>query len=377
MWRSSQTKRYMLDTAFIGALSVGLYAVFPPFSDIYRVWRREAGLGIYSGLRPGEFEYPPLAALYFEPLAGLPSSRWAVIVNGIVMVVAALGVTRLLLKAVTLPNGERVDLRMWAMSPALLFFLPINWDVAAVWMALAAVVALQSQRHMASGSLLAAGTSLKVFPGALVLPLVPLIQGWSHRLRFLGSASLVLAVSYVAYIIARPDTWRIHLDFAASRDDFESTLWGVLDWVGGAFGVSLSLDLVNWLSTLAVLAALVMLTHWVWIRRPAFAQAAALALIALLLFNKVFKPQYVLWVLPFLAWNGSDRSTVRLVEFTAIAHIAVTYFPLPSVIVQIAAAIRIVALSVIGAAIVRQTTRNVMAGGASRAKPDSRRSSDE
>lgn len=336
---------------------MALYATFPPFSDIYRLWRREAGMGIYGGLGPGEFEYPPLAALYFEPLSYLPSSRWAVVVNGLLMVVAAVLVTRLLLSVAGRPSGRDVDVRMWAMSPALLLFLPINWDVVAVWLALAAVLALESQRSAVSGSLLGAGVSLKVFHGALVLPLVPLISGWRNRLRFLGGGLLLVVVSYAAYIIAFPETWRIHLDFAAARDDFESSLWGVVDWIGGAFGMGLSLDAVNSLSSAAVLGALVALTLWSWLKRPTLVQAAVLALIAFLLFNKVFKPQYVLWVLPFLAWNGSSRPTVRLLEFTAIAHIAVTYFPLPSVIVQIAAAVRSITLVALAAATVRAASQ--------------------
>lgn len=356
--QDSQSERYVVDTLIIGVLSVVLYAVFPPFSDIYRLWRREAGMGIYGGMGPGEFEYPPLAALYFGPLSHLPSSRWAVIVNGLVMVIAAVWVTRLLLRVARMPSGENVDVRMWAISPGLLLFLPINWDVVVVWMALAAVLALQSQRHLTSGSLLGAGTSLKVFPGALFLTLVPLINGWWNRFRFLASGFLFLVASYTAYTIARPETWRIHLDFAASRDDFESSLWGVLDWIGSIFGIGMSLSVVNRLSAVAVMVSLIAVTLWTWSTRPTFAQAAALTLIAFLLFNKVFKPQYVLWVLPFLAWNGSNRQTVRLVEFTAIAHIAVTYFPLPSVIVQIAAAVRTVALWVLGIAIARQARRH-------------------
>lgn len=55
-----------------------------------------------------------------------------------------------------------------------------------------------------------------------------------------------------------------------------------------------------------------------------------------LLFNKVMKPQYVLWGLPFLAWNRSNRPTLRLLEVAAIIQFAVIYFPLPMVLGRLA-----------------------------------------
>jgi hypothetical protein len=205
-----------------------------------------------------------------------------------------------------------------------------------------------------SGTLLAVGTSLKVFPGALVLPLVPLVRGWAKRFRFVGSGLVVLGASYVGYIMVRPETWRVHLDFAGSRADFESTIWGVFDWLGGMADAGLSVASVNLLSALSVGVALVALTVWVWITRPTLARAATLALIALLLFNKVFKPQYALWVLPFLAWTGAKRASVRTFEVTAIIHIAVTYFALPSALVPLAAAVRVGTLGVLAMEIIRR-----------------------
>lgn len=106
---------------------MALFAAFPAFSDIYRLWRRQAGV-VPGELAPEAFEYPPIAAVIFEPLTWLPSARWAVLVNGLVMVVAAIAVTRLIRRH-TEP-GTSPDTHLWVASPALLFLLPMNWDVA-------------------------------------------------------------------------------------------------------------------------------------------------------------------------------------------------------------------------------------------------------
>jgi hypothetical protein len=76
-----------------------------------------------------------------------------------------------------------------------------------------------------------------------------------------------------------------------------------------------------------------------------------LSIIVLLLANKVFKPQYVLWVLPFLAWYGSRRWQVRVLEVAAIVQISVTYFSLPRALVGLATGARILMLCLLGVAV--------------------------
>lgn len=344
-------RRDVIDTVFLGLLSVALFTAFPPFSDIYRLWRREAGEAIVGGLVAGEFEYPPLAALYFEPLSWLPSSRWAVVVNGLLMVAAAVGVTLILHKARDAHFGDRIDMRLWVISPALLFFLPINWDVAACFLTVAALLMFYSKQTTGSGAFLGAGTSLKIFPGAPVLPLAALLSDWRERLRFLGAGAVVLGGSYLVYMAARPATWRIHLDFAQQREDYEATIWGLVDSVAHWFGGELGLSTVNVLSTVALIGGIALVTVWAWRSRPEPLRVVVLSIIVLLLANKVFKPQYVLWVLPFLAWYGSRRWQVRVLEVAAIVQISVTYFSLPRALVGLATGARILMLCLLGVAV--------------------------
>lgn len=353
MLTDADKRRHLIDTTVVGLLSVGLYAFFPAFSDIYRLWRRDHGLAIIGGLGQGYFEYPPLAALYFEPLSWLPSSRMAVIVNGLVMVAAAVAITWVLLKRID-TETSKPDVRMWAMSPAVLFLLPVGWDVAVALLAVVAVVALYAERVAKAGALLGAGTSFKVFPGVMVLPSLPLLNGWRRRLSYLVAGFVVLVGSYAIMILVWPETWRVHLDFAASRSDHELSLWGLLE----VAGLDFTLDTVNVLATSSVVVALLGTTFWVARRKPTFVQAAVVSLVAFLLFSKVYKPQYVLWLLPFLAWNRSDRKVVRSLELASLVQISVTYFPLPFLLAQIAALVRVAALVLLATPILRKRPRN-------------------
>lgn len=72
-----------------------------------------------------------------------------------------------------------------------------------------------------------------------------------------------------------------------------------------------------------------------------------------LAFNKVFKPQYVLWVIPFLAWIRASRVKVRILETTAIVQFAVIYFALPEIIYVAETGVRLVILFLLCIEIIR------------------------
>lgn len=324
-------RRLLFETAFRGLLGVGLFFAFPPFSDVYRLWRRDAGLVPGALFGPGDFEYPPLAAPYWELLSGLPSSRAAVAINGLVMVAAAVAITWLLMKVSDREQTPAV--RLWATSPVLLFFLPINWDAVAVLMTVGGMVLLHAGKYPKAGAMLGAGVALKVFPGSLFLPLLPMIKGLGRRASFLASGLIMVGGSYLAYAFVRPEGWLVHLRFASSRGEIESTLWGVVDSALRTLGVALSVSQLN-LAALSVLGALLVgISLWVARHRPTLGEGAALALIAFLLVNKVFKPQYIIWVLPLLALIGARKATVRTLEYSAILELATYYFVLPSFLV--------------------------------------------
>lgn len=316
-------RQILIETAVRGGLAVALFGAFPPFSDMHRLWQRAAGLVEW----PDVFEYPPAAALYVEPFLHLPSARWAVVLNGVVMVMAAVITTYLL--ATMAPEDERPrDLRVWVASPALLVFLPVNWDVLVVLVSVVAAMSLVRGRHAQVGLFAGLGTVLKLFPCTMVLPFLPLIEGWRQRAKYLAAGFVSVAIPYLLFAWLEPG-WRFHLHFASLRTDIDFAVWGPLVRIFGALGTETSVETVNLVSTVCLVVALVAITVWALLRRPTVGQAAALTMLAVLFLIKVFKPQYVLWALPFLAWTGARRLPVRLLETTAIVQFATTYFALP------------------------------------------------
>lgn len=350
--------RHLVDTAFRGGLSVALYLAFPAFSDVYRLWERELGADPRFTRIP--FEYPPVSAFFFEPLSWLPSSSWAVAVNGLIMVAAAVAITWALIRRTNRFTETAPEIRMWVASPALLLFLPINWDVLVALTAVLGVAALYTNRSAVAGLWHGIGAAFKVFPGVMVLPFLPLIDTWRRRFKFLVWGFVALLASYLTYSFVEPHTWLFHLEFASDRRDIDSTIWGILDRVYDAAGANLSNGAINILSTLSLAVALLLITWWAARRRPSFAEVAAVAVIAMLTFNKVFKPQYILWALPFLAWISVDRLKVRVAESATVVQFAVIYFALPGFIYPIHTAVRVISLGLVAADILRSgSTRSV------------------
>lgn len=112
---------------------------------------------------------------------------------------------------------------------------------------------------------------------------------------------------------------------------------------------------MNVLSAAAVALALIGATVWTASKRPTFAEAAALAMSLFLLFNKIFKPAYILWLIPLLALVGSKRAYVRILEAAVLLSFTVVFFPaVPQRLLPIGAAVRILMLVLVIAEVIRR-----------------------
>jgi uncharacterized membrane protein len=148
--------------------------------------------------------------------------------------------------------------------------------------------------------LLGLGTAAKLYPVLLFLPLVCL--GWrTRRLRPVieaaGWAALAWINVNIAFILVNYADWSTFYKLSRSRPAGYSSIWYVLQ----LHGTDLT-PLNPWASGLtAVLllgtAALALLAP----RRPRLAQLAFLVVAAFLVANKVYSPQYLLWLVPLAA----------------------------------------------------------------------------
>jgi hypothetical protein len=276
------------------------------YSDLVALWflrGLDEGAGPY-GDEP--LEYPVvlavriwLAARAADLLPGPVGVSDFLGANALLTAVEAVGVLLLLHRA----GLSHRRLWWWAAAPALVSYALYNWDVLPLLLLVAAVVAHREGRDGLSGALAGLGAAAKLFPGFLV-PLVVLARLRQGRradaLRHgAAAAAVVVAVNLPAALLA-PDAWRRFLELSRERGAHVDSLWMLVSKLTGlAFPVS-TLNLLG--PALFLVGATVVVVAGVR-RLPSDRtwQLVVPVLIVFLLTNKVFSPQYFLWLVPLMA----------------------------------------------------------------------------
>jgi uncharacterized membrane protein len=248
-------------------------------------------------------EYPVLT-MYTMWLAALPASTYAgfFYANALLLSIAALATTVCLYQM-----AERRAL-YFALAPTLLMYGFINWDLVAVALATAATFAFTKRRDGLSGILIGLGTAAKLYPGLLLIPFV--LHRFHQRdreggIRLAWSAIGTWLVVNLPFMLVAPKGWWTPFRFGAERALRADSLWyiGCRVLRPGSGGQCVSPRLAD-----AAAAALVVVLGTALWRAKTRADPQwqrwtfAFPLIALfLLTNKVYSPQYSLWLLPWFA----------------------------------------------------------------------------
>ncbi|MEU6016234.1 glycosyltransferase 87 family protein [Streptomyces sp. NPDC047515] len=206
-----------------------------------------------------------------------------------------------------------------ALAPAFVLTATINWDLLAVALTAAAMLMWSRKRTLAFGILIGLATAAKLYPVFLLGPLLVLCWRagkWREfGLAALGAAGSWLVVNLPVMIFA-PEGWSKFYTFSEERGIDFGSFWLVITQ---RTGMSIETSTVNHISELlmvllcAGIAALTLMAP----RRPRFAQLAFLVVAAFILVNKVYSPQYVLWLIPlavlarprwrdFLIWQACE-----------------------------------------------------------------------
>ncbi len=220
------------------------------------------------------------------------------------------------------------DAALVAVSPLVAVHVFTNFDALAVACATAGMVALARRRPLLAGALLGIGGAFKFYPLMLLLPV--LLVGLRRRevgtaLRTIGTAigAFVLANAPVALLY--PTGWSEFFRLNRTRPADPDSLYFVVQYFTGWPGFDGKLAdgeppaVLNAVS--AVLFVLCCVAICVLALRapqpPRLASLAFLVVAAFLLVNKVWSPQYSLWLVPLavlalprwrllLAWMAVD-----------------------------------------------------------------------
>ncbi|MGW5375952.1 glycosyltransferase family 87 protein [Nocardia sp. NPDC003999] len=303
-------------------------------------------------------EYPVLSGLYQYlsmriakswDASPLPGALQVVIYFNVVAVGLAMA-WLITVWASALLSGRRIwDAALIACSPLVIVHAFTNFDALATAFAATGLLAWARRKPVLAGVLLGLGGAAKLYPLLLLGPILVLclrtetrqrtlrthlglrirdIDGWPtflawvretpYRIQFLsarpiGAASVAMCAALATWLVVNlpiaalfPNGWqeffRLNTTRHADPDSIYNVISSFTGWRGfdGALTYGEQPAILNAVSLLAFVAACAVIAYigFTAPRRPRLAQLCFLVVAAFLLTNKVWSPQYSLWLVP-------------------------------------------------------------------------------
>lgn len=264
-------------------------------------------------------EYPVLAGLYqyasmtvakaWHATPWLPGALQVVLYFNVVAFGLALAWLVTVWSTVLLAGRRVWDAALVAVSPLVVVHAFTNFDPLATAFAGTGLLAWARRRPVLAGVLLGLGGATKLYPLMLLGPLLVLCLR-AGRLRDWWRATAAAAAAWLLVnlpiALAFPNGWREFFRLNSERGADPDSLYNVVSsftgWAGfdGVLARGESPTILNTVSLLLFVAVCVGV-GWIALtapRRPRVAQLCFLVVAGFLLTNKVWSPQYSLWLVP-------------------------------------------------------------------------------
>ncbi len=249
---------------------------------------------------------PDLADRYGRSTEALDADRVVTGETRLFVSVTALGLAAVALLTTWLLAGVNRrrpwDAAIFALSPMLALTGLVNWDLLAVALVAGALWAWARGRPVLTGVLLGLGAATKLYPGLLLGALLVIALRERRARPFLlalGGAVAAWVVANAPAYLTGPEEWKVFWSFNSDRGPDLGSIWLVVSQAGNgvaAHTVNVWSGVLFGAWCLGVLALGLLAP-----RTPRLAQLGLLVVAGFLLVNKVYSPQYVLWLLPLAA----------------------------------------------------------------------------
>ena len=246
------------------------------------------------------------AARALALLPHLPPVESYTVLTCLLLSVCALLVTRGVLGL----SGRRPwDAAMVALSPVLLVHAFTNWDLFAVALTTFAMLAWARRWPTTAGVLFGLAVATKFYPLLLLGALFVLclragrLPTWT---RTMVAAVVAWLVVDIPIAVLAPDNWAWFFVFSRQRPANPETVWNIAlylsdnRWFDGPLAQGQVPTVLNTVITV-VLVVFAAAVAWLTLAapvRPRVPQVAFLLVAGFLELNKVWSPQYSLWLLP-------------------------------------------------------------------------------
>jgi uncharacterized membrane protein len=278
------------------------------YTDIYPLYYNEglaAGKVPYTGHK---VEYPVLIGAAMQVAAWLvrtvnPLIRGREFFDVTVLLLAVCAVAGVLATARAAGPGARAQALMVALSPTLILSAFVNWDLIAFALTALGIAAWAARRPWWAGVLLGLGVAAKFYPLVVFGPLLLLCLRTGQLRQFAKTfAAAVLAWLAVdlPVLIVAPSGWAWFYVFSENRGADWGSIWYLFEYFRVPVLGDAQLSTLNRMSALLFIVACAAIA-WLALaapRRPRLPQLCFLVLAAFLMTNKVWSPQYIIWLVP-------------------------------------------------------------------------------
>jgi uncharacterized membrane protein len=189
---------------------------------------------------------------------------------------------------------------MIVFAPTMILAATINWDLIPIALVALAFLAWFKEKPALTGVLLGLAIASKFYPIFLLFGFILLAwksNSWRPTLTMIGATFLTFLTVNIPFAIANFEGWIHFYAFNFGRSIDFGSFWYALTQIGLP---TIPNNLLNYAST--ALFALLLIGIAFLVKRapssPNIAQISFLILAAFVITNKVYSPQYVLWLVP-------------------------------------------------------------------------------
>lgn len=221
---------------------------------------------------------------------------------------------------------DRIRLWAWACAPPLVLYLGHNWDMLAITLAVGAMLLAREGRLARSAAAAGLGCAAKLFP-VLLLPLLglnALFEPGAEWRRRLTRAALLSAAAVGAWAVVNLPVaafafanWSEFYTFSSERSGTAAALWDQLAYAGL---LQTDIPTRNRLAGALFLAGAALILGFGWRRHQGRLWVLFTPMLAwFMLTNKVYSPQFDLWLYPLLLMTAPRLAPVALFTLAGIA----------------------------------------------------------
>jgi uncharacterized membrane protein len=302
------------------------------YTDIYPLYFNEElskGKIPYTG---HPVEYPVLIGAAMQAVASVvrpisdPAVRGREFFDVTVVLLALFALAGTLATAYLAGRSRRWTALGVALAPGLILASFINWDLIAMGLTALGMAAWAARRPVLAGVLLGLAVATKFYPALFFGPLLLLCLR-AGRMRAFWTAAASAAVAWLAVnlpvALAAPAGWGRFYALSKSRAADWGSIWYFFETEHWPFLGSLTSGSLNLLSAAVFAGGCVLIGGLIVTapRRPRLPQVFFLVLAVFLLSNKVWSPQYVVWLVPLVV-----LARPRLWAYALWQVAEVTYF---------------------------------------------------